>query len=267
MRCVAYATANNYQLPHIAELHRSKGNSSRFFRSVLHVAVKPRGDLFFFSHGCFVAWGLSRRQELQCLALIKKFSINPLENSEIDRFVYKLGKKTKLASHISFNADVITIEADEVDNVQLKLAISYGLAQSIKLETYETSIQATINHNSNLAEELARHGKIPLARKEILKRMGSIFAAKSMVNLSSEYLDVPEYFWQFPNLEAYYIMTDQFLDISGRVEVLNQKLDVLSQLLSMLTSELQHKHSSLLEMIIILLIVIEIIMGLFHLMP
>lgn len=265
MRCVAYATAKNYQLPSIAELFKSKGITTRFFRSVLHASIKPKGDIFFFAHGCVVSWGLSRRQELQWLAAIKNFAISPLEHNEIDRFVYKLGKKTKVASHTSFNADVITIEADEVDNVQLKLAISYGVAQSIKLETYEASIQATIDRNSNIAEDLARYGKISLSRKEILKRMGSIFAAKSTVNLSSEYLDVPEYFWQFPNLEAYYIMTDQFLDISGRVEVLNQKLDVLSELLRMLTSELQHKHSSLLEMIIILMIGIEIIMGLFRL--
>jgi uncharacterized Rmd1/YagE family protein len=82
--------------------------------------------------------------------------------------------------------------------------------------------------------------------------------------LNIEYLDVPEFFWRNPNLESYYVMTKQYLDIPSRVMALNQKLDVLQELLDILNSQVQHRHSSLLESIIILLIFVEIIISLFQ---
>src|SRR5205814_2344144 len=155
---------------------------------------------------------------------------------------------TDLYPYERFNIDIIQLEND---SQQLKLAISYGLAQSIKLESYEESIQKTIDKNKYLPEELALRGKIPLSRHAISQRMGELFLERSSVNLRGEYFEVPEYFWRHPNLENYYILTESFLDIPRRVASLNQKLDVLHELFDMLTTQLQHRHSTYLELIII----------------
>jgi uncharacterized Rmd1/YagE family protein len=61
------------------------------------------------------------------------------------------------------------------------------------------------------------------------------------------------------------VLTKKFLDIPSRVTALNQKLDVLQELLAILNSQVQHRHSSMLEMTIIILILIEITISLLHL--
>ena len=66
-------------------------------------------------------------------------------------------------------------------------------------------------------------------------------------------------------MEPYYIKNEKYLDIPSRVMALNQKLDVLQELLDILNSQVQHFHSSLLESIIILLIMVEIFISLFQL--
>jgi uncharacterized Rmd1/YagE family protein len=165
-----------------------------------------------------------------------------------------------MASHERFNVDVIVLESD---SVQLKLAISYGLAQSIQLESYESAIQKTIEENTPVPEQLAKKGKIYLSRQAISKRMGQIFLARSYINLNSEYLAEPEYFWEHPTLSDYYTMSEKFLDVPRRVSALNQKLDILDELLQMLNGQLQHRYSSILELIIILLIGFEIFLSLF----
>lgn len=265
MRCVSFCTASSYRLAAIADFFKAKGFITRFYRPVLHVS-KPteRGDIFFFNTGCFVAWGLWRAQEQQIVKDVKEFSIDGLDRIETDRFIFRFGSETRVSSHDRFNADIITITEDEADNVQLKLAISYGLAQSVKLEAYEESIQKTIDTNSHIPVELAKAGRISLSRKAISRRIGEIFLERSSVNLSSGYFDVPEYFWQYSNLESYYVMTDQFLDIPKRVASLNRKLDVLHETFDMLNNQLQHRHSSILEFVIILLIFSEIILNIFH---
>ena len=262
MRCVSFCTASAYDLNALANSLKRKGYIIKQSRDVVQAtSIKKPADLFFFSHGSFVCWGMKKPQERKLLEQIQEFARGPTVNMQTDHFCFRFGEDTSIDSHERFKIDVITLDSD---NPQVKLAISYGLAQSIKLETFEDSIQDAIRTNSLLPEEIARRGMITLSRTSLFQRIGEIFIVRSSINLSSEYLDTPEFFWRNPNLESYYIMTKKFLDIPSRVTSLNQKLDVLQELLDILNSQVQHRHSSLLEMIIILLIVIEILISLYH---
>ena|SRR5579872_4603182 len=264
MRCVSFCTAESYDLRSLANSFKRKGYFTRLSRDVLHVANhKKPADIFFFSHGSFVCWGFNKRQELKWVDYVKDFARNTLTRIESDHFCYGLGEEISIDAHDRFKIDVITLDSD---NSQVKLAISYGLAQAIKLEAFEDAIQMAIRKNSTLPEEIASRGITSLSRTALFKRMGEIFLARSSINLNSEYLDTPEFFWRNPNLEPFYMMTKKFLDIPSRVMSLNQKLDVLQDLFDILNSQVEHRHSSMLETIIILLIFIEIIISIlqFH---
>ncbi len=263
MRCVAYCTASSYDLVALSNSYRRKGYTTKLLRDVLHIsAIETPVDIYIFNHGSFVCWGLKKPQEQQWLERLKLYVVNPLAVMQVDHFCFQFGEETSIDAHERFKLDIITLDSD---NPQIKLAISYGLAQSIKLEAFEDTIQLAIKRNSHLPEEIATRGAISLSRRAILKRMGEIFMARSSINLNSEYLDMPEFFWRNPNLEPFYNMTKKFLDIPSRVVSLNQKLDVLQELLAILSSQMQHRHSSFLEMIIIILILIEIAISLLHL--
>ncbi len=260
MRCVSFCTAGSYDLVALANSFKRKDYMTRLSRDVLYVtSVKKSLDVFFFSHGCFVTWGLNKRQEQKWIDHVTPFSRGVRPLVEKDHFCYRFGEETEIDTHERFRIDMITLDSD---NPQIKLAISYGLAQSIKLEAFEDSVQDAIRQNSYLPEEIASRGVISLSRTATFKRMGELFLSRSSINLNSEFLDAPEFFWRNPNLEPFYIMTKKFLDIPSRVMALNQKLDVLQELFDILNTQLQHRHSSMLEMIIILLIVIEIVINL-----
>lgn len=264
MRCTAFCVADAYKLSAISSFLKSKGYSVKQYRKVLHVLLDPsqeNSDVFIFSYGCVVTWGLKRKNEQYLLKQLEQFAIKPLASIETDRFIFNKGKKTALVTHSYFNADIIMLES--YDDDQLKLAISYGLAKSIQLESYETEVQRIIDKNAPFFSDVAKLGKISLRSKEISKRLGEIFVARSQINLNSEYLEAPEYFWEHPNLEIHYTMTEKFLDISRRVSALNQKLDVLHELFNMLNSQLQHHHGNFLEIIIILLIFFELAISIF----
>lgn len=262
LRCVAFCTADSYDILGLATYFRKKGYFTRVSRDFLHVSnLKRQGDIFFFQHGCFVTWGYKKKFEERLIELIKDYSVHPSPSIESDLFYYQYGEETTIDTHERLRLDIITLDSQES---QIKLAISYGLAQSIKLEAFEEAIKEAIKKNNYLPEEIATRGIISLSRRAIFKRMGEIFIARSSINLNIEYLDAPEYFWRNPSLEPFYIMTKKFLDIPSRVMALNQKLDVLQELLDILNSQVQHRYSSLLESIIILLIAVEIIISLFQ---
>jgi uncharacterized Rmd1/YagE family protein len=263
MRCVSYCTASGYDLAGLAASYKRKGYISKLSRDVLHISsMDTPVDIFFFNHGSTVFWGLQKKQEQQWLERLKKFSQVPLPIMETDHFCFRFGEDTVIDTHERFKVDIITLDSD---NPQIKLAISYALAQSVKLEAFEEAIKMNIQKNAPLPEEIAARGSIKLSRNSISRRMGEIFIARSSINLNSEYLDMPEFFWRNPNLEPFYEMSKKFLDIPNRVVALNQKLDVLQELLMILNTQVEHRHTSLLEMIIIILIVVEITVTLLHL--
>jgi len=261
-RCVSFCTADSYDLLGLASHFKKRGYFTRLSRDVLHVSsLKRPGDIFFFNYGCFVSWGYKKNFEDRLIEAAKEYSVDPLIVIESDHFYYRYGDEIAIDTHERLRLDIVTLDSEDV---MLKLAFSYGLAQSIKLEKFEDSVKETIKINSYLPEEIAKRGTITLSRRSIFKRMGEIFIARSSINLNIEYLDTPEFFWRNPNLEPSYIMVKKFLDIPNRVMALNQKLDVLQELLDILNSQVQHRHSSLLESIIILLIAVEIVISLFQ---
>jgi uncharacterized Rmd1/YagE family protein len=262
MRCTTYCTAAAYDLPRLFQSLQKFG-SAQMFRDCAHIAIKedrkPKGDIFYFSYGCVVLWGFTDEEEQAILGSLKEFEKNPNPKPEMDEFTFSYGENMR-------------IEEDEIilqtKNVLTKLAISYGIAQSVKLTTFEETIQKTIDNTKYLPDNLATKGKIVLSRKEISRKMGELFIERNFVNLHSEILDTPEFFWNYPELEPFYRRTSHYLDVTKRVEVLNRRLGVVHELFEILSNELNHQHSSRLEWTIIILIFIEILIvimrDLFH---
>jgi uncharacterized Rmd1/YagE family protein len=259
MRCIACCTAASYKLGAVFAYFKAQNYKVQSFRRIIHITKKDFGDIFVFPHGCFVTWDLTGKQEKEIAEEINNFAISPLQKMELSYFIFHRRPNNTIYVDKRFDVDVITLSSDDVED---KLAISYGVAQSVKLGVYEDVIQKVIDKSAYLPAALAEKGRIPLSKKLILQRLGEIFIAKNSINLNSEFLDIPEHFWEYASGEELYLLSAKFFDLSKRVNSLNQKLGVLKELFDMLTNQLQHRHSSLLEWIIIWLIVVEIIFSL-----
>ncbi len=255
MECVAYCTASSYDIKALVTVLRQR-YAPTLYRDVIHVGV-PRGgepaSVFYFPFGATVCWGLTPEEEQHFLHLATTVQDGGLDKIEKDYFAFAYGDKAQIVT------DEIVVP--NKDTLSL-LAMSHGIAQSVKLEAFETQVQTTYNECKHIPQALARRGKIPLSRKEIRRKMGQLFLERSSINLQWDVLDTPEFFWENLELEPLYSMVSNFLDIENRVAVLNQRLDIVHELFEMLGTELNHQHSSRLEWTIIWLIIIEVTLTL-----
>ena len=89
--------------------------------------------------------------------------------------------------------------------------------------------------------------------------IGEVFVIRHDVNLHSEILDVPDFFWKQEKFERDYKMVYKYLEMAERTEVLNKRLDMLRDLLDVLQQQLENAHAVKLEWIVIWLIVIEVL--------
>ncbi len=264
MRCSSYCTAVSYDIQFLTQNLIQKGFEPRYFDDVIHAQRDIRNDalntldIFYFPFGCVVIWGMDESEEksvLNELKEIERTKSGPV--SDIIYFHYEEGSKT-----------FINEESNEIilgdNSIFTKLSISHALAQSVKLIVLEQSINILIEKTTPIPKELAIKGSISLSKKEISKQIGMLFSERYLINIHSDILDTPEFFWRRPSYEPLYLMTAEFQDIQIRQNILNHRMDMIHELYSMLSNELNYIHSTRLEIIVIILIGLEVIMALIH---
>src|ERR1700722_20110535 len=137
MRCTGYCTASSYDLPRLQQ-EIQKQVPGQLYRDVVHSQIREdkriKGDIFYFNYGVVIFWGFTQEEELEQLRALKEFEKETHHKPEIDEFTYVYGETMK-------------IEEDEIvlqnKSSLTKLAISYGIAQSVKLTIFEEMIQKT----------------------------------------------------------------------------------------------------------------------------
>lgn len=225
------------------------------YRKVLNVEWK-QGDAFILDYGVVVFWNIDASDRIALLQKLEPYSIKPLSPVIEDEFSF------------STTSDSLMIKNDHMlltdDDVLTRLAISQGIAQSTKLMQFEFQVQETINDTAYIPQNIAETGTSKLSRSELAKLRGRLFMTKSNIMLHYDLLDVPDFFWEYPELHHIYIKISEYLEVKQRIEVLSKKLETIHELFEMMADELKHQHSSLLEWIIIWLIAFEIFVTLFH---
>lgn len=267
MRCLSYCTASKYLLKDLYEYLINNNFVVEDFDDVIFARMKNDEDvaIFFFSFGCVTIWGSDDNREKRILEDLKDFEIEPLDKIESDLINFKYHR------WIAVDDQSTTLIDEENNEIILgdkseytKLSISYALAQSVKLVALESSTNKILKTTAPIQKELARSARITLPQKELSKQIGHLFGERCSINLLKNILDVPEFFWRKPRYEPLYTMTAKFQDIITRQGILNHRLDIIQELYTVLSEELNHKHISRLDIIIVALIVISIVTTLFR---
>lgn len=221
------------------------------YRDAIQISLHE-GEAWLFEYAVLVCWGVNEQDRKILLEQIAPYLTDPLEVQFIEQFGYKIEPDSGFSVH----NDIVSL----TDNTQLtRLALSHAFAQSSKLVFFEEQAERVIRENSFITKELAKTGRIPLSRQKLAKLRGLLFDTSSDISLHFNLLDTPEFFWNYPNKEDIYFQLSRYLDLQARIEILNHKLSTIHSLLEMLASEQNHKHSALLEWIIIILITFDIL--------
>ncbi|KAJ7636067.1 hypothetical protein DFH06DRAFT_1054701 [Mycena polygramma] len=219
-------------------------------------------EVVFFEYGVVVFFGLDEEQEKSILEDVENAGIMKKkiaqDDWEIEECHYAHDR------HISYPRiynDFFTLKSR---SHLLKLSIAHALAQSTLLAHYETNAQRVLSSPLTLSipKQLATSGALQLKRHDALKLTGSLFKLRRDVNLVSNVLDVPELFWSEASLKELYDAVREYMEIKGRVQVLNEKLAVASDFLDAIHDHLNNFAMERITWIIIWLIVAAILVEL-----
>lgn len=274
MQCIAFATADQYHLPTLCHDLRANGfyeitDLPRDASNVLVMGTdnnsKPNDHamMFFFREGSVVFWNVEDKTIKCVMRILEQHEIQPYEvalvhweNEEIN---YTIGEGNSKLHRGSF----LLNGAMEFEQLVLdKFAFSNALSLSVKLAIWEVSLDNFVESIQSIPEMLKSGRRVKLSRSEVLQKIGELFALRHCINLSSDLLMTPDFYWDREDLEQLYDKTCQFLSINRRVKVVNEKLQHCTELTDLMRNHLSEKHSLRLEWMIVILITIEVMFEL-----
>ncbi|XP_070776732.1 required for meiotic nuclear division protein 1 homolog [Enoplosus armatus] len=273
MQCIAFATADQYHLPTLCHDLISHGfheidlprDASNVLVISTDMAAKPDDDalMFFFREGSVVFWNVEEKTMKKVMRILEHHEIQPYEvalvhweNEEINYIVGEGNTKLERGNFI------LSDKMDQHEAVLEKFAFSNALCLSVKLAIWEVSLDNFVESIQSIPETLKSGKRVKLSSAEVMKKIGELFTLRHCINLRSDLLLTPDFYWDRENLEKLYDKTCQFLSINRRVNVVNEKLEHCTQLTDLMRSHLSEKHSLRLEWMIVILITIEVLFEL-----
>ncbi|XP_037036439.1 required for meiotic nuclear division protein 1 homolog [Bradysia coprophila] len=270
----AYATAEEYDLERLLsnivkqDLYERKtviasGENPDFLYVTAKYEVddEPR-EIFFFREGSVVLWNCP---ELECGNVLKQ--LLPFEIDSYDKYVvqderewmpYDYDEKAHMKKgtfHLSQN-DTVPLE---------KYTFSNAMSTSVKLGIWEALLDKYVNSMAYVTEDLKKGRQIRISRAEVLRKTGELFALRHLINLRSDLLDTPDFYWDRDEFGHMYSNVCAYFSIQRRTKVMNEKLNHCVELAELISSNLNDKHHVRLEWMIIWLIMIEVLFECIHL--
>ncbi|KAJ5728193.1 hypothetical protein N7493_004523 [Penicillium malachiteum] len=224
-------------------------------------------EMFVFSYGVVVFWNFTERQEKDLLADLAfatssatgtpiPLTTMPLHEEDFETEEFHFEYSTEISRPRVYN-DMITLRSGDH---MIKLAISHGISQSTKLCFFEEVMARQMTDAKDVPRRLAMTGKLGMKREEVFRILGRLFKSRVEVNLSSNMLDVPNFFWESePTLYPLYIAVREYLEIKPRIQVLNERCRVFLDLAEILSDSIADNRTSHQTWIIIVLIIISIL--------
>ena len=263
--CHVYCTSRKFDWPNLKFPFRPDQKGDWFvLKKEEFMLVKEKSgilDLFIFPYGAVVSFDdgspTSQASDI-CKALgVSAFSIGPMKETLHEEYEWKMEDK------VSIVVDRIGMSKDE-NELPSKLAVATGLAQSLKLDVFEEQVERAIELVEDIPEQISEKGELQISRREINKKYGELLKVRASINLHSDILDVPEFFWEFSEGPETYQSVTRYLRIQKRARTLNERLELLSDLYTTLIEQKDQKVSHSLEWLIIFLIAVEVIIGIGH---
>lgn len=209
-------------------------------------------EAFLFPYGVTVLWTTQKEQQWPSSLVVLQKPIGPHE-AVMEEWMFSSAESDSIL------VDEITLD-QTVHPLAAKLAASTGLAQELKLTFFEEQVERAIALIESIPEQMAASGQLTFSRKQINRKYGELMMVRTSINLHSDVLDLPGFFYDLPEGQNTYNVVARYLQIARRARILNDRLDLLQDVYMMLSDDRSKNVSHRLEWIIIVLIAAEIVL-------
>lgn len=152
--------------------------------------------------------------------------------------------------------DSVTIP--EIDEEMLRL-IMLHTSQSVALDRYSQITERLLEEATKHTDSLEKKGRLRISSLKLKKFIGRTLNIKNRISENLYIFDSPDEVWEDEQLEKLDNDLKNTFDLKNRYRNIQDRISIIKENLELFKDIWNHKESSTLEWIIIILIVIEVI--------
>jgi required for meiotic nuclear division protein 1 len=211
------------------------------------------GFVVAFRYGALVLIGLTDAEES---AALDEFAgeVKNATAAEEERVEIEIGDDEEGPT----TGGALRMKALDVPHV---LVLADVFAKSVALARYERDIAQVFETIESAATSLARDGRVPDVRQPLLRLIGSALLAQHRMSGRIAVAEKPDILWDHPELNRFYARLEDEYEIVERGTVLNGKLGVIGTVAETFTDMIDTARSARLEILIVILILAELVIG------
>lgn len=207
--------------------------------------------VYIFKYGAVCFMNYTDQQVKAFLQLIVPYCRNLFATSFTDEFMVETGCKDV---RVGFNK--IEVPSANIDLLRL---VMLNVAQSVALDYYEELANNLLTQTNHHTQFLENKGRLGISGKKLNKYIGRTLLLRNKIAENIYVFDSPPETWEDETLNRMDAELKRTFDLQVRVRTLHEGLNIIKDNLELFRGLLQHRHSSILEWIVIILILVEVV--------
>lgn len=218
----------------------------------LLLKTENNGLISIFNYGSIVFIDVEQHEQVKIMQTIRH--LLELPDIELKSEAFDIEVDATRSCMVLFNKLIV----DEW-NEDLGQIIMLNIAQSVAMDFYMQQAEKLMEETRQYTTRLEMTGKLGLRGRTLLKFIGRVLNLKNGIVENLYVFDSPKMVWDDQKLNRLDTDLSRELDMQIRYKNLQENLSIIKENLDLFKDVSQHSHSSLLEWIIILLILVEVI--------
>lgn len=248
-RVISYQIADSIDLKAFSAVFKA----SLYYNdpSELFYRIDTDQYVYVFKYGAVCFMNYHSHDIASFLQIITPYCKNLFEQSFTDEFMVETGGKDL---RVGFNK----IELPTV-NIDVLRLVMLNVTQSVALDYYEDQANILLEETNHHTQVLENRGSLGISGRKLRQYIGRTLLLRNRIAENIYVFDSPPETWEDETLNRIDAELKRTFDLQVRVRTLHEGLNIVRDNLELFRGLLQHRHSSILEWIVIILILVEVL--------
>ncbi|WP_425076799.1 RMD1 family protein [Psychroserpens sp. S379A] len=206
--------------------------------------------VYIFQYGMVSVFNLTSEEIYQILIKIRPFCK--------DYIAEKLSEEVNVSIE-----DTVKVEFDKIIlpkvNAEMIRLVMLNASQSVALTRYSEITEALLVETNEHTKYLESKGKLDISGSKLKRFIGKTLNIKNKISENLYIFDAPDIVWEDETLNKLNLGLKQTFDLKDRYRFIHDRIDIIKENLELFKDIMDHKESSKLEWIIIILILVEVV--------
>ncbi len=207
--------------------------------------------VYVFQYGMVSCFNMTDLETERLFSQIRPFCEGFLENKISDEIT------------VSFQPKVLKVEFNNIvlpeSNSEMFRLIMLNASQSVALNRYSEIAEQLLAETNAHTVYLEAKGRLNISGHKLKRFIGKVLNIKNKISENLYIFDSPEITWEDEQLNTLNSELKKTFDLKDRYHLIHDRLDIIKENLELFKAIMDHRESSRLEWIIIILILVEVV--------